>query len=199
MASRRTAGLRAAGAATLASLALFLAACGSSSSSSSTSNSASPAAATSAPSSTSTSSSAAAASGLTVGTANAHGHTYLTGSGGRAIYLWAADSHGKSSCSGSCAQAWPPVTTKGKPAAGSGVTASELSTITRSDGSEQVTYNGHPLYYFAGDTSAGSTSGEGSSGFGAKWWLVAPSGSPVTGGGSSSGGSSSTSSSGGWG
>jgi predicted lipoprotein with Yx(FWY)xxD motif len=115
-----------------------------------------------------------------------------------------ADSHDKSSCSSACAQAWPPVTTKGKPAAGTGVTAGDLGTITRSDGSEQVTYNGHPLYYFVADTTSGSTKGEGSNGFGAKWWLVTPSGSALTdngssSGGASSGGSSSSSSSGGWG
>jgi len=86
------------------------------------------------------------------------------------------------------------------------VNASDLGTIMRSDGSEQVTYKGHPLYYFVADTSAGSTKGQGSDGFGAKWWLIAPSGAAITAsatsassGGSSSGGSSSSSSSGGWG
>ena len=50
----------------------------------------------------------------------------------------------------------------------------------RSDGTEQVTYKGHPLYYFVADTSAGSTKGQGSDSFGAKWWLIAPSGSAIT-------------------
>ena len=58
--------------------------------------------------------------------------------------------------------------------------ASDLGTITRSDGTKQVTYDGHPLYYFAGDSGSGTASGQGSDGFGAKWWLVAPSGSDVT-------------------
>ena len=53
----------------------------------------------------------------------------------------------------------------------------------RSDGTEQVTYKGHPLYYFVADTSAGSTKGQGSDAFGAKWWLVAPSGTAITAGG----------------
>ena len=53
----------------------------------------------------------------------------------------------------------------------------------RSDGTEEVTYKGHPLYYFVADKSAGSTSGQGSNSFGAKWWLVAPSGTAITTGG----------------
>jgi predicted lipoprotein with Yx(FWY)xxD motif len=124
------------------------------------------------------------------------------------VYLWVADTTGKSACSGSCAQAWPPVVTPGKPSAGSGVNAADLGTITRADGSTQVTYKGHPLYYYVGDTKAGTTAGQGSPQFGAKWWLVGPAGSAITTGGSSSGGSSggsygggssSSSSSGGWG
>ena len=58
--------------------------------------------------------------------------------------------------------------------------ASDLGTITRSDGTKQVTYNGHPLYYYAGDSGSGTASGQGSDSFGAKWWLVSPSGSDVT-------------------
>jgi hypothetical protein len=58
--------------------------------------------------------------------------------------------------------------------------ASDLGTITRSDGTKQVTYDGHPLYYYAGDSGSGMASGQGSDSFGAKWWLVSPSGSDVT-------------------
>jgi hypothetical protein len=58
--------------------------------------------------------------------------------------------------------------------------SSDLGSITRSDGTKQVTYNGHPLYYYAGDSSSGTASGQGSDSFGAKWWLVSPSGSDVT-------------------
>jgi predicted lipoprotein with Yx(FWY)xxD motif len=135
-----------------------------------------------------------------IGTAKAHGQTYLTGASGRAIYLWVADKGSTSNCSGSCAKAWPPVTTTGNPTAGSGVTASMLGMTKRSDGTEQVTYDGHPLYYFIADTAAGTTKGQGSDSFGAKWWLVTPSGSAITASaGSSSGGSSSGGSSGGWG
>jgi hypothetical protein len=80
------------------------------------------------------------------------------------------------------------VTTTGNPTAGTGVTASDLGMTKRSDGSEEVTYMGHPLYYFVADKSSGQTKGQGSNSFGAKWWLVAPSGSAITTGASSSGG-----------
>jgi secreted repeat protein with Y-X4-D motif len=87
----------------------------------------------------------------------------------------------KSVCSGACAGAWPPVTATGTVTASGSAVASDLGTITRSDGTKQVTYDGHPLYYFVGDSGPGSDSGQGSNSFGAKWWLVAPSGSAITG------------------
>jgi predicted lipoprotein with Yx(FWY)xxD motif len=105
---------------------------------------------------------------------------FLTSSSGRAIYLWVKDGKNMSACTGACAGAWPPVTTTGSVTAGSGVTASDLGTITRSGGTKQVTYDGHPLYYFSGDSAAGQTSGQGSDGFGAKWWLVSPAGTQIT-------------------
>jgi hypothetical protein len=73
------------------------------------------------------------------------------------------------------------VTTTGTATASGSAKASDLGTITRSDGTKQVTYDGHALYYFSGDSGAGTATGQGSDGFGAKWWLVAPSGSDVTG------------------
>jgi len=203
MASRRTARFRVVGVAALAIAALIVAGCGSSSSSSSTTTAT--AAAAPATSASSTTSTAATAAGVTIKTAKGSGGTYLAGPNGHALYLWVADSGGKSACMGTCAKAWPPVVTTGNPSAGSGVDASDLGTTMRSDGAEQVTYKGHPLYYFVADTSAGSTKGQGSDGFGAKWWLVAPSGTAITAGAataSTSGGSStssSSSSSGGWG
>lgn len=105
---------------------------------------------------------------------------FLTNSSGRAVYLWAADSMNKSMCSGACAQAWPPVTSKGQVTAANGAKAADLGTITRSDGTKQVTYLGHPLYFFAGDSGPGQTNGQGSDSFGAKWWLVAPAGTKIT-------------------
>jgi predicted lipoprotein with Yx(FWY)xxD motif len=159
------------GVAALAISAVVVAGCGSSNSSSSS--------ATAAAATTSGSSAAPTAAAITIGTTKGKDGTYLTGADGRVVYLWVADSGGKSACSGACAHAWPPV--EGTPSAGAGVTSSDLGTITRSDGSKQVTYKGHPLYYFIADKSAGDTKGQGSNSFGAKWWLVAPSGSAITG------------------
>jgi predicted lipoprotein with Yx(FWY)xxD motif len=109
------------------------------------------------------------------------GKTFLTDGSGRSLYLWTPDTHTKSMCSGTCATAWPPLTAKGSPTAGKGVIAGDLGTINRADGTKQVTYAGHPLYTFSGDTAAGQTSGEGSNGFGAPWYLVASSGQQITG------------------
>ena len=106
--------------------------------------------------------------------------SFLTNGSGRAVYLWAADSMNKSTCSGACAGAWPPVTATGKVTVADGAKAADLGTITRSDGTKQVTYSGHPLYYFAGDSGPGQTGGQGSDSFGAKWWLVAPGGAKIT-------------------
>jgi predicted lipoprotein with Yx(FWY)xxD motif len=180
--------------AALVGVALFVAGCGSSSSSSST-----PAASNSPSSSTVA---AASATGVAIHTTKGVDGMYLTGPSGRALYLWVADSNDKSSCSGACATAWPPLITKGAPIAAAGVNAADLGTITRADGTKQVTYKGHPLYYFVADSSAGKIKGQGSNSFGAKWWLVAPSGDAITAGGSttaasSSGSTSSGSSSGG--
>ena len=123
---------------------------------------------------------------VTIATTTGTGQTHLVGASGRSIYLWVADKSSKSTCSGACALNWPPVITKGAPSAGHGVNAADLGTTTRSDGSKQVTYNGHPLYYYVGDPTAGTTSGQGSDGFGAKWWLVAASGKAITASGSGS-------------
>ena len=201
MANWTTAKIRSVGAAALVGVALIVAGCGSSSS---TSTATAAAAATSSATATAA---PASAKGVSVSSVKGSAGTYLTGTSGRALYLWVADSGGKSSCSGACAKVWPPVTTTGTPVASHGVKAGDLSTITRSDGTKQVAYKGHPLYYFAEDTAAGSTKGQGSDGFGAKWWLVAPAGTAITTGGSSSasgasssgGGSSSSSSSAGGG
>ena len=99
---------------------------------------------------------------------------------GRTVYMFAKDKGGMSSCSGSCAAVWPPVATSAKPMAGSGADAAKLGTTKRSDGSMQVTYNGHPLYYYAPDgTTAGSAKGEGLNQFGAKWYTVSAAGDAV--------------------
>ena len=179
---------------------VVLAACGSSSSSITTKH----AAATSsngysASSNASATTSKASGSSVMVKTTKGSKGTYLVGPNGHALYLWVADSNGKSNCSGACAKFWPPLTTTGKPGASGGAMAADLGTIMRSDGKKQVTYKGHPLYYFAEDTSPGLTAGQGNNGFGAKWWLVAPSGAAITTSSSSSSSSSGGSSSGGGG
>jgi predicted lipoprotein with Yx(FWY)xxD motif len=187
MASLRKARFHAGGIAALVGVVMVVAGCGSSSSSSS--------APAPAPTATNAAASGGSSKGVSVSLAKGSDGTYLAGASGRALYLWVADANGKSSCAGSCAKAWPPLLTKSVPVAAHGVQASDLGTIARSDGSKQVTYKGHPLYYFVEDTSSGMTHGQGSDNFGAKWWLVAPSGSAIkTGGSSASGGSSSSSS-----
>jgi predicted lipoprotein with Yx(FWY)xxD motif len=139
------------------------------------------AAAPASPAGSSSSSSGSSASGATViETATSSGGTFLTNGSGRAVYLWAKDTGDMSNCTGACAGAWPPVTTTGTATASGAAKASDIGTITRSDGTKQVTYDGHPLYYFSGDSGPGTATGQGNDGFGAKWWLVAPTGSDVT-------------------
>ncbi len=125
-------------------------------------------------------SSSAPAGALVIATANGPDGTYLTGADGRALYLWLGDGNRTSRCSGNCATQWPPLTTTAPATPSNGVAAAGLGTITRSDGSKQVTYMGHPLYYFAADSGAGVITGQGSDSFGARWWLVAPSGAAIT-------------------
>ena len=105
---------------------------------------------------------------------------FLTDGSGRTVYLWAKDTTNMSDCSGACLQAWPAVPATGTLTATGGAQASDLGTITRSDGTKQATYDGHPLYYFVGDSGPGQTAGQGSDNFGAKWWLVGPSGAKIT-------------------
>ncbi len=98
---------------------------------------------------------------------------------GRTLYLFEKDHGTSSSCTGACASIWPPVTATGKPGAGTGLSATKISLIKRSDGTMQVSYGGHPLYTYAGDGAPGDTKGEGLNQFGAKWYVLAPSGSKI--------------------
>jgi predicted lipoprotein with Yx(FWY)xxD motif len=98
---------------------------------------------------------------------------------GKTLYLWAHDKGSKSTCYGDCAEYWPPLVTRGNPKALAGAKQSLLGTTKRTDGSLQVTYAGHPLYYFVQDTKAGQTKGEGLTGFGGRWDPVSATGSPV--------------------
>ena len=99
----------------------------------------------------------------------------LVSSSGRTLYLFMKDKNGKSACAGACARAWPPLMTSGKPRAGKGVNAKLLGTTRRASGT-QVRYDGHPLYMYFGDKKAGQTNGEGSTAFGAAWYVLAPNG-----------------------
>jgi predicted lipoprotein with Yx(FWY)xxD motif len=124
----------------------------------------------------------------TVGVANSNLGSILVNAAGRTLYLFKADVGATSACSGACATAWPPLLATGKPTAGAGLTASKLGTITRSGGSHQVTYNGHPLYLFIKDTKPGQTTGQGVTAFGAAWFALTPSGNQASAPASSSGG-----------
>jgi len=159
--------------------AATVAACSSAASTSAAAPAASPAG--SSPAAASPAGAGASSSGGTViTTAQSSAGTVLTNGSGKAVYVWMKDTGDMSNCNGACAGAWPPVTTTGTATAAGSAKASDIGTITRSDGTKQVTYDGHPLYYFSGDSGPGTASGQGSDGFGAKWWLVAPTGSDVT-------------------
>lgn len=179
------------------SLAALLAGCGSSSSSSSSSTAAStPATTQSTAASTSTTATATGA-GVAVQTKHAKLGTILAaGPKKLTVYLFEKDKGTTSACEGACASAWPPVTTQGSPVAGAGAIAADLGTIKRADGTEQVTYKGHPLYFFSEDKDSGDAYGQGSTAFGAGWYVLKPSGEKIDEG--PGGASSSTSSSGGY-
>jgi predicted lipoprotein with Yx(FWY)xxD motif len=108
----------------------------------------------------------------------------LVDADGRTLYLFEKDDAGDESyCSGECAKAWPPLTTKGDPQAGSGLDASKLTSFTRDDGTTQVSYADHPLYYYAGDQKAGDTTGNGLNQFGAEWYALTATGETAEGSG----------------
>ena len=158
------------GVAGLATIALTVAACGSSASSSSPATSTSSAAPTSSAAAAGAGSSASSASLLST---TVNGTKVLTNSKGFVLYWFAPDTPTSSKCTGSCATYWPPVA--GPATAGSGVTGT-LGIITRSDGTKQATYDGHPLYTYAGDTSPGQAKGNGLNVSGGLWYEMTVSG-----------------------
>ena len=95
------------------------------------------------------------------------------------VYMFEGDKGASSSCSGACASVWPPVTSTGAATVTGAAKPADLGTITRADGTTQVTYKGHPLYFFARDKDSGDAYGEGVNGFGASWYVIAPSGVKV--------------------
>ena len=106
----------------------------------------------------------------------------LVDSKGITLYDFPPDKGTSSVCYGACAALWPPLIAKGKPLAGPGVRASLLGTTKRKDGKREVTYNGHPLYYFVTDRKPGQTTGQGLNQFGGPWWVLTPAGKEVHGG-----------------
>jgi len=119
-----------------------------------------------------------AASTATVSTRTTKLGRILVDAHGRTLYLFEKDAHGKSACTGACARAWPPLMTSGRPKASGGADARMLGTTHRASGT-QVTYDGHPLYRFAGDAKAGQTNGEGSTAFGASWYVLGTNGHKI--------------------
>ena len=167
------------GAAGLAALALAVSACGSSSSSSAASGS-TPAAAGS---SSASSAPASSSGGTALDVKTIGGQQVVTNSAGFTVYWFAPDTSTTSKCTGSCATYWPPV--KGPATAMSGVTG-KLGTITRPDGTTQATYDGHPLYTYAGDTAPGQAKGNGLNVSGGLWYEMTVSGAtPAAGAGAS--------------
>ena len=175
-------------AAGLAAVVLALAACASSSSSSSSpAAQGTPAAGASSP---------AAASGNTVLSRTIDGTMVLTNSKGMTLYSFGPDTSTTSNCNGSCATYWPPVT--GPVTAGPGVTGT-LGTITRADGTIQATYDGHPLYTYAGDTAPGQAKGNGLNVSGGLWYEMTVSGATPAAGAGASASATSTATKGGYG
>jgi predicted lipoprotein with Yx(FWY)xxD motif len=103
----------------------------------------------------------------------------LVDAGGRTLYLFERDQPDMSSCTGACQSIWPSFTAQSNPKAMGGVSAARLSTIAATGGKRQVTYNGHPLYYYVGDRKPGDTTGQGLNQFGAEWYVLAANGSKI--------------------
>jgi predicted lipoprotein with Yx(FWY)xxD motif len=114
-----------------------------------------------------------------IGTAALAPGTALVDGTGRTLYLFEADTGTTSTCTGACAQVWPPVLASGPTGAGGAARAALVSSAARPDGTLQVTYNGHPLYYFAGDKAPGEAKGQGIHNFGGGWYVVTPAGDKI--------------------
>ena len=103
----------------------------------------------------------------------------LVDGNGKTLYLFEADKGSVSSCYDSCLTVWPALLTSGAPEAGPGLNGNLLSTTKRTDGTLEVVYNGHPLYYFTGDKQPGDVTGQDLNSFGALWYVLAPTGSKI--------------------
>jgi predicted lipoprotein with Yx(FWY)xxD motif len=111
----------------------------------------------------------------------------LVDSNGRTLYLFLKDAPGKSTCSSTCTQVWPPLTSAGTPTAGPGASSALLGTSPDANGTRQVTYAGHPLYLYVSDTQPGQATGQGLDQFGAEWYALSSHGDKVEGSGSTDG------------
>jgi predicted lipoprotein with Yx(FWY)xxD motif len=184
-------GIRTSPALLAAAVALAAAGCGSNSKSTSSSAAASPSSTSTASggyrgyggggssgtSTASTTPASASGSVTVIATSSKLGTILAAGPKQKTVYLFEADTATTSACSAECAAVWSPVS--GTAGAGAGASSSALGTITRSDGTKQVTYNGHPLYYFASDAGKGDTRGQGLKSFGSDWYVLAPSGNKI--------------------
>jgi predicted lipoprotein with Yx(FWY)xxD motif len=130
-------------------------------------------------SSSTSSASAGSSSKATVSAQKTSLGTILVGANGKTLYLFEKDTGPKSTCFGGCAQGWPPLAASGSVTAGNGVDASKLGTVSRGGGTKQVTYAGHPLYFFVNDKAAGDTNGQAVNAFGAEWYVLSPSGTKI--------------------
>ena len=99
---------------------------------------------------------------------------------GRTLYLFTADSPSVTRCGGACAEAWPPYTVASKQRPPAGAPTQAVGRLRRGDGSSQVTYHGHPLYYYVGDRTPGQILCQDAEEFGGHWWVVSPAGTAVT-------------------
>jgi predicted lipoprotein with Yx(FWY)xxD motif len=160
--------------AALALLAIVAAGCGSSN----TKTTSSPAAAVVTQSTSAANATATTPAQLTTKDASSLG-TILAGAKSNTVYLFEADKNGKSACNGDCAAAWPPVLTKGTATVTPNAKSSMVGTIKRDDGTTQVTYGGHPIYYFSKDKDAEDVYGQGVSAFGADWYTLSASGNKI--------------------
>jgi len=119
------------------------------------------------------------ADGATVAVGKSPLGRIIVDSKGITLYDVPPDKGTTSVCYGACAALWPPLITKGKPVAGPGVRASLLGTTKRKDGKLEVTYNGHPLYYFVSDRKPGQATGQALNQFGGPWWVLSPAGREI--------------------
>ena len=103
----------------------------------------------------------------------------LTDGHGRKLYLFEADKPNVSKLSAAGLSIWPPFAATGKPQAKSGALAAKIGTITGANGKAQATYDGHPLYYYVGDTKPGQTTGQGVNQFCGPWWVLSPAGKEI--------------------